>query len=152
SFDLLEGRVTGLIGPNGAGKTTVFNLLTGAIPPDEGTVKLFGEDITGWPIDRVARHGMVRSFQDVRVFPGLSVLDNVRMAVPNQRGETLRDLFLTPWRVVRDQRRTRAAAERALGFVGLAERGSEKVSTLPFGEQKLVALARILAADAEVLL
>jgi branched-chain amino acid transport system permease protein len=152
SFELLEGRVTGLIGPNGAGKTTVFNLLTGAIPPDEGTVRLFGEDITAWPIDRVARHGMVRSFQDVRVFPGLSVLDNVRMAVPGQRGETLRDLFLTPWRVVADQRRARRAAQEALGFVGLAERGHVKVSTLPFGEQKLVALARILAADAKVLL
>jgi branched-chain amino acid transport system permease protein len=152
SFELLKGRVTGLIGPNGAGKTTVFNLLTGAIPPDEGTVRLFGEDITAWPIDRVARHGMVRSFQDVRVFPGLSVLDNVRMAVPGQRGESLRDLFLTPWRVIADQRRTRGAAEKALGFVGLAERGHVKVSTLPFGEQKLVALARILAADAEVLL
>jgi branched-chain amino acid transport system permease protein len=152
SFELLEGRVTGLIGPNGAGKTTVFNLLTGAIPPDEGTVRLFGEDITAWPIDRVARHGMVRSFQDVRVFPGLTVLDNVRMAVPDQRGESLRDLFLTPWRVIADQRRTREAAERALGFVGLADRGEVKVATLPFGEQKLVALARILAADAEVLL
>jgi branched-chain amino acid transport system permease protein len=152
SFELLKGRVTGLIGPNGAGKTTVFNLLTGAIPPDEGTVRLFGEDITAWPIDRVARHGMVRSFQDVRVLPGLSVLDNVRMAVPGQRGESLRDLFLTPWRVIADQRRTRGAAAKALGFVGLAERGHVKVSTLPFGEQKLVALARILAADAEVLL
>jgi branched-chain amino acid transport system permease protein len=152
SFDLLEGRVTGLIGPNGAGKTTVFNLLTGAIPPDTGTVKLHGEDITAWPIDRVARHGMVRSFQDVRTFPGLSVLDNVRMAVPDQRGETLRDLFLTPWRVVADQRRTRALAENALRFVGLADNQHVAVGTLPFGEQKLVALARILAADARVLL
>ena len=152
SFELLEGRVTGLIGPNGAGKTTVFNLLTGAIPPDEGTVHLFGQDITGWPIDRVARHGMVRSFQDVRVFPGLSVLDNVRMAVPDQRGESLRDLFLMPWRVVRDLRRTREAAERALGFVGLTGKAHNRVADLPFGEQKLVALARILAADARVLL
>lgn len=152
SFDLLEGRVTGLIGPNGAGKTTVFNLLTGAIPPDEGTVTLFGTDITGWPIDRVARHGMVRSFQDVRVFGGISVLDNVRMAVPGQRGETLRDLFLTPWKVISDQRRTRRLAEQALGFVGLVDKEHLPVSTLPFGEQKLVALARILAADAKVIL
>jgi branched-chain amino acid transport system permease protein len=152
SFELLGGRVTGLIGPNGAGKTTVFNLLTGAIPPDDGTVRLFGDDITAWPIDRIARLGMVRSFQDVRVFPALSVLDNVRMAVPNQRGESLRDLFFTPWRVLSDHRRVREAAERALGFVGLADRGHVKVSTLPFGEQKLVALARILAADAAVLL
>jgi branched-chain amino acid transport system permease protein len=152
SFDLREGRVTGLIGPNGAGKTTVFNLLTGAIPPDSGTVSLDGVDITAWPIDRVARHGMVRSFQDVRTFPALSVLDNVRMAVPDQRGERLWELFLTPWRVIRDQRRTLALARDALGFVGLGEKEHVPVGSLPFGEQKLVALARILAADARVLL
>jgi branched-chain amino acid transport system permease protein len=152
SFELKEGRVTGLIGPNGAGKSTVFNVITGRFPPDSGTVHLFGQDITGWPIDRVARHGMVRSFQDVRVFPSLTVLDNVRMAVPHQRGETLRDLFLTPWRVVQDQKRTRGLAEHALAFVGMAEKENVRASTLPFGEQKLVALARILAADAKVML
>jgi branched-chain amino acid transport system permease protein len=152
SFELQEGRVTGLIGPNGAGKSTVFNVITGASLPDAGTVELFGQDITGWSIDRVARHGMLRSFQDVRVFTNLSVFENVAMAVPHQRGETLRDLFLTPWRVIQDQKRTRQATEQALAFVGLSKRASAIVSTLPFGEQKLVALARILAADAKVLL
>lgn len=152
SFELLEGRVTGLIGPNGAGKTTVYNLLTGVIVPDEGSVRFYGEDITGWPIDRVARHGMVRSFQDVRVFSGLSVLANVRTAVPHQRGENIVGLLLTPWRVIGDERRTRREAMRALSVVGLAERAEEPVGTLPFGEQKLVALARILAAGAKVVL
>jgi branched-chain amino acid transport system permease protein len=152
SFELKEGRVTGLIGPNGAGKSTVFNVITGRFPPDEGTVHLFGQDITGWPIDRVARHGMVRSFQDVRVFPSLTVLDNVQMAVPHQRGESLRDLFVTPWKVINDKKRTRELAEHALAFVGMVEKANVRVSTLPFGEQKLVALARILAADAKVML
>ncbi len=152
SFELREGRVAGLIGPNGAGKSTVFNIITGVSLADAGTVELFGQDITGWPIDRVARHGMVRSFQDVRVFANLSVFENVAMAVPHQRGETLRDLFLTPWRVIQDQKRTRHATEQALAFVGLSAQRSATVSTLPFGEQKLVALARILAADAKVLL
>ncbi len=152
SFELREGRVVGLIGPNGAGKSTVFNVITGVSLPDAGTVELFGQDITGWPIDRVARHGMVRSFQDVRVFANLSVFENVAMAVPHQRGETLRDLFFTPWRVIQDRTRTRQATEQALAFVGLSKQGSAIVSALPFGEQKLVALARILAADAKVLL
>jgi branched-chain amino acid transport system permease protein len=152
SFELLEGRVTGLIGPNGAGKTTVFNLLTGALPPDEGSVYLRSEDITGWPIDRVARNGMVRSFQDVRIFPGLSVLDNVLMAVPDQRGETLADLLLRPWSVFRDRRRVERLARQQLAFVGLAPKADFKAGDLPFGEQKLLALARILATDPEVLL
>jgi branched-chain amino acid transport system permease protein len=152
SFELKEGRVTGLIGPNGAGKSTVFNVITGRFPPDSGTVHLFGQDVTGWPMDRVARFGMVRYFQDVRVFPGLTVLDNVRMAVPHQRGESLRDLFLAPWAVIRDQKRTRELAEKALAFVGMAEKEDAKVSQLPFGEQKLVGVARVLATEAKVLL
>jgi len=152
SFDLLEGRITGLIGPNGAGKTTVFNLLTGTLPLDAGTVLLRGQDITGWPIDRVARHGMVRSFQDVRLFPRLSLLDNVKMAVPGQRGEKLTDLLFTPWRVFRDAPRTERLARRQLEFVGLSEKAEVLAGDLPFGEQKLVALARILASEAEVLL
>jgi branched-chain amino acid transport system permease protein len=152
SFELKEGYVTGLIGPNGAGKTTVFNLLTGAITPDAGRVELRGEDITGWPIDRVARNGMVRSFQDVRIFPNLTVRDNVRMAVPNQRGESLRDLLIFPWAVIRDQRRAISAAREKLSFVGLADKEDQLAGSLPFGEQKLLALARILAAEADVFL
>jgi branched-chain amino acid transport system permease protein len=152
SFELLEGRVTGLIGPNGAGKTTVFNLLTGTLPVDEGHVHLRGEEITDWPIDEVARRGMVRSFQDVRIFPRLSVLDNVMMAVPDQRGEALWDLFLRPWGVVRDRARAETVARHHVGFVGLAEKADAPAGTLPFGEQKLLALARILATDPEVLL
>jgi branched-chain amino acid transport system permease protein len=152
SFQLRQGHVIGLIGPNGAGKTTVFNLLTGAITPDDGKVELRDQDITGWPIDRVARSGMVRSFQDVRIFPNLTVLDNVRMAVPGQRGENLRDLFLMPWAVVGGQRKAIAAGREKLAYVGLAEKESVLAGSLPFGEQKLLALARILAADADVLL
>jgi branched-chain amino acid transport system permease protein len=152
SFELLEGRITGLIGPNGAGKTTVFNLLTGTLKPDSGRVELYGLDITGWSIDRVARSGMVRSFQDTRIFPALSVLDNVRMAVPGQRGEKVAELLFTPWRVVGDAGRSVQAALRQLDFVGLAGKADEIAGSLPFGEQKLVALARILAAEARVLL
>ena len=152
SFELAQGRVTGLIGPNGAGKTTVYNLLTGVTVPDEGSVELYGVDITAWPIDRVARHGMVRSFQDVRVFPAMTVLQNVQVAVPGQEGERLGRLFLTPWRAVRDERRSRHDAMRALALVGLTDKAEQPVRLLPFGEQKLVALARILAAGAQVIL
>lgn len=148
---LERGQITGLIGPNGAGKTTVFNLLTGALKPDRGTVLLGGRDITGLPPNRIARAGMVRSFQDVRTFARLSVLENVMMGVAGQRGERM-SVVITPLPLGPGERRTRARALEWLDFVGLADRADEPAGSLAFGEQKLVALARVLATDAEVLL
>ena len=152
SFELTKGSITGLIGPNGAGKTTVFNLLTGGIKPDRGRVELNGTDITGWTPNRVAQAGMVRSFQDVRVYPRISALDNVSMGVPHQAGERAFELFLLPHRVIRDARLTRQRALDCLDFVGLADRATLAAGELSFGEQKLVALARILATAAEIIL
>lgn len=129
SLRLMAGRTTGLIGPNGAGKTTVFNLLTGAVKPDSGHVYLAGQDITGWSLNRVARTGMVRSFQHVRLFEGLTVMANVQMGAESEE-----------------------RAQAQLAEVGLADRANVIASDLSFGEQKLVALARILATDAKVLL
>ena len=152
TFGLRAGSITGLIGPNGAGKTTVFNLLTGALKPDSGNVALNGKDITAWSPNRVARAGMVRSFQDVRVYPRISALDNVAMGVPHQAGEAALALFLLPHRVRRDERTTKERAIECLDFVGLADRAALAAGELSFGEQKLVALARILATGADVLL
>ena len=151
-FELAAGQITGLIGPNGAGKTTVFNLLTGSLAPDAGTVVLRGEDITAQPPNRVAQKGMVRSFQDVRVYPRLSALQNVMMGVPHQSGEHAATLFFAPWRVRSGERKTRARAMECLDFVGLADKAHESAGEMAFGEQKLVALARLLATDADILL
>jgi branched-chain amino acid transport system permease protein len=150
-LSLERGLITGLIGPNGAGKTTVFNLLTGALKPDHGTVLLGGRDITGLPPHRIARAGMVRSFQDVRTFARLTVLENVMMGVAGQRGERM-SVVLSPLPLRPGDRRTRARALEWLEFVGLADRADEPAGSLAFGEQKLVALARVLATDADVLL
>jgi branched-chain amino acid transport system ATP-binding protein/branched-chain amino acid transport system permease protein len=150
-LSLERGQITGLIGPNGAGKTTVFNLLTGALKPDHGTVLLGGREISGLPPHRIARAGMVRSFQDVRTFARLSVLENVMMGVSGQRGERM-SIVLSPVPLRPGDRRTRDRALEWLDFVGLAERANEPAGSLAFGEQKLVALARVLATDAEVLL
>ena len=152
SFELTKGSITGLIGPNGAGKTTVFNLLTGAIKPDSGAVELNGKDITAWSPNRVARAGMVRSFQDVRVYPRISARDNVAMGVPCQAGERAVDLFVRPYHVRREERKTTQRALECLDFVGLADRAALAAGELSFGDQKLVALARILATGADVLL
>jgi branched-chain amino acid transport system permease protein len=123
------GRITGLIGPNGAGKTTLFSLLTGAVKADAGTISLGERDVTGWSPNKVAKAGMVRSFQNVRVYKRMTVFDNVRLAAP-----------------------TEGAAVTALRDVGLLAHADELAGNLAFGEQKLVAIARIISTQAPVLL
>jgi branched-chain amino acid transport system permease protein len=152
NLELRTGQITGLIGPNGAGKTTVFNLLTHVIPPDAGSVTLSGHVVTGWAPNRIATSGMSRSYQDVRIFTRMSVLENVLIAIPHQPGEHLLNLFLRPLAVRKFERQARERAMEHLSFVGLAEHADEDAGSLPFGDQKLLALARLLATDAEVLL
>jgi ABC-type branched-subunit amino acid transport system ATPase component/ABC-type branched-subunit amino acid transport system permease subunit len=149
---LREGHITALIGGNGAGKTTVFNLITGIIRPDGGRVALRGIDITGQQPHRIAQQGMVRSFQDTRVFRRMSALDNVAVAVPGQAGENPANLLARPLRSRKAERQTLKKATSALSFVNLEDRRHELVANLSFGDQKLVAIARLLATEAEVLL
>ena len=152
TFSLWRGHVSALVGPNGAGKTTVFNLLTGAIKPDAGRVLLRGEDVTGSTPDKIAHRGMVRSFQTVRIFPRLSAIENVMLAIPHQPGEHLGPLF-TNWRATAAaERKAHATAREKLHFVGMGAHEDVPAGALAFGQQKLVALARVLATDAEVLL
>lgn len=152
SFQLRRGQIAGLIGPNGAGKTTVFNLLTGAIPADTGTVVLNGETIDGWSANRITVSGMARSYQDVRVFRRMTALENVMLAIPDQAGERAYNAVFRPFASRRDERRVRERALEHLEFVGLADRAQTMCGSMPFGEQKLLALARLIATDAEVLL
>jgi branched-chain amino acid transport system permease protein len=152
SMQLQRSAITALVGPNGAGKTTVFNLLTGALPLDAGQVFLKGNDITGLRPDQVAHLGMVRSFQDVRVFAGMTVLDNVLLGIPGQAGEHLAPLFFRPRQTSASEKAARAQALHWLDFVGLADVADVRVDTIGFGQQKLVTLARVLATNAEILL
>ena len=152
SLELRTGQITGLIGPNGAGKTTVFNLLTRVIPPDAGVVTLSDQLVTDWTPNRIATSGMSRSYQDVRIFARMSVLENVLIAIPHQPGERLFNLFLRPLAVRKFEREARTRALEHLQFVGLAEHADDAAGSLPFGDQKLLALARLLATEAEVLL
>jgi branched-chain amino acid transport system permease protein len=152
SLVLRRGEVTGLIGPNGAGKTTVFNLLTHAIRPDEGTVTLEGHLIGDWTTNRIVTSGMARSYQDVRIFGRMSALENVMIAVPHQPGEHLHNLFVRPLAVRKFEREAQQRAMEHLSFVGLGAKADVLAGSLPFGEQKLLALARLLATEAEVVL
>jgi branched-chain amino acid transport system permease protein len=151
-LELREGTITALVGPNGAGKTTVFNLLTGAIAPDAGSILLEDEEIVGLTPDRVARRGVVRSFQDVRLIQRITCLDNVMLAVQGQTGESIARLFTSPRAVAARQEEVREHAMEALTFVGMDEFADVLAGALSYGQSKLVSLARAMATDAEVLL
>lgn len=152
TMQLRSHSITALVGPNGAGKTTVFNLLTGAIRPDSGSVKLHGAEITGLTPDAVTRRGMVRSFQNVRIFPRLSALDNVILGIQNQPGERLVPLLVRPITVSKAERAAKERAHEWLSFVGMDAQADVPAGALGFGQQKLVALARVLATEADVVL
>jgi branched-chain amino acid transport system permease protein len=152
TFSLARGQVTALIGPNGAGKTTIFNMITGTLPPDAGRVLLRGVDVTGRPAHTLAREGLARSFQDIRVCQRMSALDNVALGVPQQPGEHVLALLTRPLSSRAAERQVRTKAIDCLALLGIADRAHELVSELSYGDQKLVAIARLLATNSDVLL
>ncbi len=152
SFSLEAGSITGLMGANGAGKTTLFNLVTGYLQPDAGTVRLHGRSLVGLPPFKIAQLGVARSFQDVRVFDRLSVLDNVMLAFQQQAGEHLLRLFWSFGRIRREERTRRAEAQELLELVGLARKAAARAGELSYGQQKLLSLARIFAMRAPLVL
>jgi branched-chain amino acid transport system permease protein len=152
NLTLKRGMVTALVGPNGCGKTTAFNLMTGFLRPDSGKVLLQGRDITHLKPSRRTTAGLVRSWQDVRAFQGMTVLDNVLLARQGQSGENPFKLVFTPWLVKKERARHRRWAYHYLRQVGLADKAATIVRDLAYGEQKLVAIARLLATEAQVLL
>lgn len=146
------GRITGLIGPNGAGKTTAFNLLTGFLQPDRGEVRYRGRSLNDLKPHRIVRLGVARSFQDLKLFTGLSVLENVLVALPGQRGDHLAYVYFAPWVVRREEHHNLGRAMAILEFVGLGERAGELASDLSYADEKLLVVARLLATGAEALL
>lgn len=152
TLDLDEGQVVGLIGPNGAGKTTLFNVITGFYSPDSGSVNFSGRDISGLPAHRIANLGISRSFQDLRLFHQMSVLDNVLVARPRQSGENLIWALLRFRQVSREEEENRSKALAFLEFVGLADKAGELAGNLSFPEQKLLSLARLLSTEARLIL
>jgi ABC-type branched-subunit amino acid transport system ATPase component/MFS family permease len=152
-IDLVEGTVVGLIGPNGAGKTTVFDLITGYTSSNGGTVELFGEDITELSPDERARRGLHRSFQDARLFPALTVEENIAVALDKHletRSATAASLRLPAVR--RAEQRIDARAERLIRLMKLTPFRDKFVRELSTGTRRVVDLACVLAADPKVLL
>ena len=152
SFEVKEGQTTSVIGPNGAGKTTLFNCITGMYRPTSGEVHYRGEDITAAPPNRIARHGIARTFQNLALFAGLSVLDNLMTGAYLQGcSGLLQGVFLS--RSARAERRTaEAEARQTLAFLGLEDLADALPSELPYGRQKQVEFARALMQKAQLVL
>jgi branched-chain amino acid transport system ATP-binding protein len=141
-FNAARGQVTALIGPNGAGKTTLINCLTGVIRPDAGAIRFEGADIAGWPAHRVPRLGISRTFQNLRIFPRLSVLDNVLCGLTVQAGASLWEALLRTPGLRHRERRLKLTALEALDAFGLADKAGWPVGVLPYGDKKRVEMAR----------
>ena len=152
SFDVAPRLITGLIGPNGAGKTTVFNLITGFLRADAGSIRFEGAELSGLAPHEVEARGVVRTFQHLRLWGRMSVLENVLLACRTPLGENLLTLFLRPDKVRGEEAAARERAMEVLAFFGLAGRADELAEDLAYPEQKLLSMARIFATDAEVLL
>ena len=152
SLRVRRGSITALIGPNGAGKTTLFNVVTGFYRPEGGSVRFDGRPVAGFPPHRLARMGMVRTFQITKALARMSVLDNVMLAAPDQPGERLWSLLLRPRAGRRREREVREDALELLDVFDLARLAEEYAGTLSGGQRKLLELARALMTRPRLLM
>jgi branched-chain amino acid transport system ATP-binding protein len=151
-LSLPKGALYGLIGPNGAGKTTLFNLLTGVYRPDAGTVSLDGHRIDGTPPHRIAAAGLARTFQNIRLFKDLTVLDNVRIATHARTRVTVAGALLRTLGWTGEEAAVTEAACELLRLFGLDDRADGQAGSLPYGDQRRLEIARALALRPKVLL
>jgi ABC-type branched-subunit amino acid transport system ATPase component len=147
-----RGEILGLIGPNGAGKTTLFNLISGVVTPDAGTILLNGEPIRNVKLFRRARMGVARTWQNMRLFSSMSVLDNLLVAPRSYPGESVLQVVFAPGAVRRHEDEMRERANTILTRMSLAALANRPVIDLAFGQQKLIGLARALMNDGDCLL
>ncbi len=152
SFGLRPGAVHGLIGPNGAGKTTLLNLVSGLLRPTAGEIRLDGERIDQLAPHRIATLGVTRTYQNIRLFPALSALENVIVGEHLARDASLLGRLLMLASAQKEEEEAREIARGLLQRVGLGERASERAATLSYGEQRRVEIARALASQPRVLL
>jgi len=152
TFAVEQGRITCLVGPNGAGKTTIFNIITGFLRPEQGSVAFRGHSLDGLRPQAIVAAGIARTFQNLRLFTDLTAMDNVLVGLGGQFGEEPLGAIFRPLHAARAQARRRSEAREWLAHVGLADRARERVRNLSYGEQKLLTVARVLATGAELLL
>jgi branched-chain amino acid transport system ATP-binding protein len=152
SLAIPRGEMFGLIGPNGAGKTTVFNLITGVYAPTHGRILLDGQPIHGLKPNVIARRGITRTFQNIRLFTSRCCRDNVMIAAHPHARASLLEAIVHSGRFERDERALRAQADELLELMGLTEWADATASDLPYGQQRRLEIARALAGRPKLLL
>jgi branched-chain amino acid transport system ATP-binding protein len=149
---LSKGELAGLIGPNGAGKTTVFNMITGVYTPTEKEIYFYGEKISGLKPHLITAKGIARTFQNIRLFGSLPVLDNIMLAHHLRvKSDPLSAVFRLPW-YIKEEKYIYADSMQLLHAVGLEARSKERADSLPYGEQRRLEIARALATKPKLLL
>lgn len=152
SFTVSKGDITGVIGPNGAGKTTLFNIITGIYRQTAGTVTLEGKNVSGFAPEKLARLAMVRTFQNIELFGGMTVLENVMVGMHTKSSSGLLACALKmPWSIG-EERRIRTGAMKWLEFTGIADLADHTAGSLPFGKGRLLEIARALAVEPRIIL
>ncbi|HEY7397060.1 MAG TPA: branched-chain amino acid ABC transporter ATP-binding protein/permease, partial [Gaiellaceae bacterium] len=152
SFDVAAGSIHGIVGPNGSGKTTLFNIVTGVYGASSGSVRMAGRRVSGRRAYRVARQGVGRTFQTVRLFRSLTVRENVMVALDDSRPHSIWRYLLAPWLVLLRERELRRLADRHLRRYQLASVADFLGTNLPYGQQRLVEIARAMATEPKLLL
>jgi len=152
SFTVPEGKVFGLIGPNGAGKTTVFNLITGLIAPSGGTIRFKGQDLPGRQPHRITRLGLARTFQNIRIFKEMTLIENVIVGMHAHLGYGVPGWLLSLPGFRQQERKARERAHELLSWVGLDRKAGDIADNLSYGEQRKLELARALATEPKLLL
>ena len=152
SLKVQAASITGIIGPNGAGKTTLFNVITGFLPPDSGSIQYNDQQLVGMPPHQIARKGIVRTFQQLRLITRLTVLDNILLAFQNQAGERLRNIFTFSRLIKIQEQENRKKTQELLDSLGIRDKENALVEDLSYGQQKMVSLLCCLAAGAKLVL
>ncbi len=149
---VMPGGVHAVIGPNGAGKTTLFNLVSGLVPPSSGLIRLAGQDVTGLSANRRAALGLARTFQNIRVFAAMTVLENALTGLHTRLTTGLPGVVLRLPGFRTEERRAVARAREALDLVGLADKAGQRAQALSYGDQRRLEIARAMAPEPRLLL
>ena len=152
SLEIEKSAITALIGPNGAGKTSLFNIISGSIKPDSGTVKLNNIDITGYDPHQLFDLGVLRTFQIAHEFSSLTVKDNLMMVPPNQTGESILQSWFSPKKIRLEEQNIARKANEVMDFLQLKHLASEYAGNLSGGQKKLLELGRTMMVDPKIVL